>query len=101
MNFTFNIGELLALIGLIGGAVGLAIKWAVGTARIETKLSALKEATGDALAALKAEHTRSAGEQGYRLGELETARGVFEKFIARMEGATEKEREMSGVIRTR
>lgn len=99
MNFTFNLGELLGVVGLVVTAIGIARAQAATAARLGAQLEALKEATGHALTDIKAEHIRSAADQGTRLGSLRDDVGTLMDFKARTEGAADKERDLSGVVR--
>lgn len=84
MSFTFNIGELLALLPIVFFAGAFYAK---------------AKAHDKTLAELKAEHMRSATEQGTRLGDLTDKVGTLLDWKARTEGAADRERELSGVVR--
>ena len=87
-------------IGAAGAYFALDKRQAVAEAVLTTKLDAMTSS----ITALKAEHTRSASDQGSRLEALRDDVGTLMDFKSRTEGATEKEREMdnrSGVVRNR
>lgn len=87
-------------------AIGAAVSYfaldkrqAVSEARLTERIAALEKASDKANADIKAEHIRSAAEQGKRLGTGEDRLKVLEKFQAKLEGAEERERDLSGVVR--
>ncbi len=57
------------------------------------------KATDKRIDALLAEHTRSSGEQGKRLGVVEDKVAVLRDWQIKCEGAAERERDLSGVVR--
>ena len=88
-------------IGAAGAYFALDKRQAVSEARLSVQLDALKEATGTALVDIKTEHMRSAAGQGTRLEKLGKDVETLMDFKARTEGAAEKERDLSGVVRNR
>lgn len=98
-----NWGLLAAFAGIIvtvvGGGFAVVLRQAVAEARLTSQLEALKEVVKTALADIKAEHIRSATSQGDRIGVVETQVDGVMKWQAKMEGAAERERDLSGVVR--
>lgn len=95
MNLSDFIGPAAAgFLGFVGGYVALDKRQAVSEARMDERLKAIEKTHSE----LKAEHMRSAADQGARLGELKDEVGTLKDFKARMEGR-EAERDLSGVVR--
>lgn len=95
MNLSDFIGPAAAgFLGFVGGYVALDKRQAVAEARMDERM----KATEKTLTEMKAEHMRSAADQGTRLEELRDDVGTLEDFKARVEGAQQNQRDMSGVV---
>jgi hypothetical protein len=99
MNWSLLIGFAAIGITVVGAAFAVVLRQAVSEVRLSEQIKALEKSSDKAFADMKAEHMRSATEQGTRLGTGEDRLKVLEKFQAKLEGAEERERDLSGVVR--
>jgi hypothetical protein len=94
VNWVLLIGFAGLGLTIIGAAFGVVLKQAVSETRLTERLASIEKGLGE----IKAEHIRSAADQGVRLEALRDDVGTLMDFKARTEGAA-AERDMSGVVR--